>query len=214
VDQRRSDEAIADAGWLAGQWDTAAGARLELRYLHRPGEKLRCVLLGRVQAPARDAAIGAALRLRDRLSTLPAHVRAVPVGSAADVRKLLDPFEAHPSGLVEVRKQIRSGRPVRPDAGVHYYLAVPSLAGGAATWEPLWQSVADLPQPFMLTIGLEPYAPSAAFVGMLADLATQYGRLAVPGRSAQSPLRQRSYELAADPFAKYASELFGEAWRR
>ncbi len=213
-EQRRADEAIADAGWLAGQWDPSAGARLELRYLHRPGEKLRCVLLGRVQAPTRDAAIGAALRLRDRLGTLPAQVRAVPVGSAADVRRLLEPFRPHPSGLVEVRKQIRTGRPVRPDAGVHYYLAVPRLAGGAASWDPLWQSVADLPQPFMLTVGLEPYAPPAPFIGMLADLATRYGRLAVPGRSGPSPLRQRSHELVADPFARYASELFTDAWRR
>ncbi|MEV4345211.1 CHAT domain-containing protein [Actinoplanes sp. NPDC049596] len=214
VEQDRSDEAIADAGWLAGQWDTTAGARLELRYLHRPGQKLRCVLLGRVQAPTRDAAIAAALRLRDRLSTLPAHVRAVPVDSAADLRQLLDPFPAHPSGLVEVRKQIHPGRPVRPDAGVHYYLAVPGFSAGTTTWEPLWQSIADLPQPFMLTVGLEPYAPSPAFVGMLADLATRYGRLAVPGRSALSPLRQQSYELPADPFAQYASELFTDAWRR
>ncbi|SNR72626.1 CHAT domain-containing protein [Actinoplanes regularis] len=213
-ERRRADEAIADAGWLAGQWDPSAGARLELRYLHRPGERLRCVLLGRVQAPTRDAAIGAALRLRDRLGALPAHVRAVPVESAADVLKLLDPFRADPAGLVEVRKQIRAGRPVRPDAGVHYYLAVPRLAAGATSWDPLWQSVADLPQPFMLTVGLEPYAPPAPFVGMLADLATRYGRLAVPGRSGPSALRQRTYELPADPFARYASGHFEDAWRR
>ncbi|SDT78238.1 CHAT domain-containing protein [Actinoplanes derwentensis] len=210
---RRAEAALADAGWLAGLWDPAAGARLELRYLHQPGERLRCVLLGRVTAPTAAAATEAALRLRDRLGALPAHVRAAPVRAAADIRLLLEPFRAHPSGLAEVRKQIRAGQPARPDAGVAYYLAVPRLAGGAASWDPLWQSVADLPEPFMLTVGLEPYAPPAPFAGMLADLAARYGRLATPGRSERSPLRMRSHELAADPFAAYAARHFAEAWQ-
>ncbi|WP_433824961.1 CHAT domain-containing protein [Actinoplanes sp. CA-015351] len=210
----RADAAIADAGWLAGQWDPSGGTRLELRYLHRPGEKLRCVLLGRVHAPAEDAAIAAALRLRDRLGTLPAHVRATPVGSAAEIQGLLDPFRPHPSGLVEVRKQIRSGQPARRDAGVAYYLAVSRLASGASSWDPLWQSVADLPQPFLLTVGLEPYAPPAPFVAMLNDVAAQYRRLATPGRSTPTPLRGVSYEVGADPFAAWAAQLFAEASRR
>ncbi|WP_430783711.1 CHAT domain-containing protein [Actinoplanes sp. G11-F43] len=212
-EDRRAEAALADAGWLAGLWDPAAGARLELRYLHRPGEGLRCVLLGRVFAPAVDAAVEAALRLRDRLGALPAHVRATPVDAVDEIRGLLEPFRVHPAGLVEVRKQIRAGQPARPDAGVAYYLAVPRLAAGAASWDPLWQSVADLPEPFMLTVGLEPFAPPAPFVGMLADLATRYGRLAVPGRSARSPLRMHSHELAADPFAAYAARLFAESWQ-
>ena len=213
-EQRRAEAALADAGWLAGQSDPSAGARLELRYLHRPGERLRCVLLGRVQAPTAGAATGAALRLRDRLGSLPAHVRATPVGSAPEIRRLLDPFRPDPAGVAEVRKQIRAAVPARPDAGVAYYLAVPRLAGGATSWDPLWQTVADLPQQFMLTVGLEPFEPPPQFAGMLGDLATRYGRLATPGRSAPSPLRQQSYQLAADPFAAYATRLFADAWRR
>ncbi|MEV6342851.1 CHAT domain-containing protein [Actinoplanes sp. NPDC051851] len=211
--ERRAEAAIADAGWLAGLGDPAGGARLELRYLHRPGEKLRCVLLGRVDTPTAGAATSAARRLRDRLASLPPHVRATSAGSAADIQRLLNPFRPHPSGLAEVRKQIRWARPIRRDAGVAYYLAVPRLATGASSWDPLWQGVADLPQPFLLTVGLEPYAPPPQFGGMLADLAIRYGRLATPGRSAQSSLRQHSYELPADPFAAYAAPLFTEAWR-
>jgi hypothetical protein len=211
--ERRTEAALADAGWLAGQWDPAAGTRLELRYLHRPGDGVRCALLGRVDAPTVSAATSAALRLRDRLGTLPAHVRAATVGSADEVQRLLDPFPVHLSGLVEVRKQIRPGLPSRPDAGVAYYLAVPRFAAGAASWEPLWQAVADLPQPFTLTVGLEPYVPPAQFVGMLGELAARYGRLATPGRTAESPLRQQSFALAADPFAAYAARLYDDAWR-
>ena len=211
--ERRTESALTDAGWLAGQWDPGTGARLELRYLHRPGEGVRCALLGRVQAPSPGAATFAALRLRDRLGAVPAHVRAAPVASAAEVQSLLNPFPAHPYGLVEVRKQIRPGRPSRPDAGVAFYLAVPRFAAGAASWEPLWQAVADLPQPFMLTIGLEPFAPPAQFVGLLGELAAQYGRLATPGRTAPTGLRQQGYELPADPFAAYAARLYDDAWR-
>ncbi|MGI5244989.1 CHAT domain-containing protein [Dactylosporangium sp. CA-139066] len=211
--QRRAEAALADAGWLAGQWDPAGGARLELRYLHQPGEGVRCVLLGRVVAPTSGAATAAALRLRDRLGMLPPHVRAAPVEAPDAVQRLLNPFPAHPSGVVEVRKQVRLGVPSRPDAGVAYYLAVPRFAAGAANWGPLWQAVADLPQPFMLSVGLEPFAPAAPFVGLLAELAAKYGRLATPGRTVQGQLSGRSYELAADPFAVYAARLFDDAWR-
>jgi|GEM_PF-2130852 len=211
--ERRDDAAHVDAGWLAGQWDPAGGTALELRYLHRPGGGVRCALLGRAYAPTMLAATSAALRLRERLGTVPAHVRAAPVGSAAEVQKLLDPFPAHPAGLFEVRKQIRPGLPSRPDAGVAYYLAIPRFAGGATSWERLWDAVADLPQPFMLTVGLAPYTPSPQFVGLLAELAARYGRLAAPGQTAASPLRQQSFALAADPFAAYAARLYADAWQ-
>ncbi|GAA3456651.1 CHAT domain-containing protein [Dactylosporangium matsuzakiense] len=213
--QRRAEAARADAAWLAGQWDPGAGTRLELRYLHRPGEPLRCCLLGRVQAPTADAAIAAALRLRDRLGVLPAHVRAAPVADPAGVGHRLDPFPAHPSGLVEVRKPIRAGWPSRPDAGVAYYLAVPRFAGGAAGWEPLWQSVAGLEQPFMLTVGLEPCTPSAGFLDMLTEVARNFRRLATAAQAGGGALRGgRNAVLLPDPFAQYAAPLYEDAqWR-
>jgi hypothetical protein len=211
--ERRAEAALADAGWLAGQCDPTAATRLELRYLHEPGDGVRCALLGRVHAPDVGAATSAASWLRDRLGTLPAHVRAAPVESAAEVQRLLSPFSAHLAGLVEVRKQIRPGLPSRPDAGVAYYLAVPRFAAGAASWDPLWQTVATLPHPFMLTVGLEPYVPPAPFIGMLGDLAARYGRLGGPGRTEPTPLRQQTFALAGDPFAAYAARLYSDAFR-
>ena len=210
--ERRTDAAMADAAWLTGQWDPAPGTSIELRYLHDPGlGGIRCALLGRVFAHSAATAITAALRLRDRLCALPAHVSASPVRSEADVYALLSPFPQRPAELVEVRKQIRVATPSRPDAGVAYYLAVTPFEAGAASWEPLWQRIAALPQPVVVTIGLEPHPVAPQFRDMLADLAGRYRRLATPGHTQGGPLRGGQRAVAPDPFATYAADLYAKA---
>jgi len=212
--ERRTDAAMADAAWLAGQWDPTSGTRLELRYLHKPDSgRVRCVVLGRVHGPDVTTVTAAAIRLRDRLAALPPHMRTSPVTSMTDIHQLLTPFAAHQAGLVEIRKQIRSAQPARPDAGVVRYLAVTRFAAGAASWDPLWQTIANLPYPVMLTVGLEPYAVPSQFVDMLADLAARYGRLATPAQAQHGILHGHSQLLAPDPFAAYAAWLYSEAHR-
>lgn len=96
--ERRIKAVAAETAWLTGQWDTAHGERVELRYLTDPAERgLTCALLGRVSAPTPALAMSSALALRGRLAALPRHVHASPVEDTAEVARLLTPSRPSPS---------------------------------------------------------------------------------------------------------------------
>jgi hypothetical protein len=212
--ERRRKAVAAETTWLAGQWETEHSTHIELRYRTEPGiRRLTCAVLGRVVAGNPQDAELAALRLRARLSDMPRHVRATEVTDTAEVAQLLHPFTPEPSGLAEIRKRIRAAPPNRPDAGVRYYTAVQPFTAAAPPWEPLWQAMVAQPHPVMLSVGLEPYRVGADVSSWLSEVATQYGRLAIPGETPEGIYSGRS-KLAPDAFATDASRVYTDAARR
>jgi hypothetical protein len=213
--ERRVKAVAAETAWLSGQWDTAHGERLELRYLTDPSERrISCALLGRVHAPTPSEAEAAALALRSRLAALPRHVIASPVEDPAEVARLLTPFTPEPvAGVAEIRKRYRTGVPNRPDAGVRYYLSPQPFTASAPPWDALWRALAEHPYPVMLTIGLEPYVVPDDLGPLLHRIATQYGRLGTPGQLPDG-LWSPGTQLAPDAFAVDASRVYADAARR
>ncbi|WP_406474507.1 ATP-binding protein [Streptomyces sp. NBC_01615] len=213
--ERRIKAVAAETAWLTGQWDTAHGERVELRYLTDPAERaITCALLGRVSAPTPALAVSAALALRGRLAALPRHVHASPVEDTAEVARLLTPFAPEPvAGVAEIRKRYRTGLPNRPDAGVRYYLAPQPFTASAPPWDALWQALAEHPYPVMLSIGLEPYVVPDDLGPLLHRVATQYGRLGTAGQLPDG-LWSPGTQLAPDAFAVDASRVYADAARR
>ncbi|MFC7257694.1 helicase HerA domain-containing protein [Streptomyces lutosisoli] len=213
--ERRIKAIAAETAWLNGQWDTAHGERVELRYLTDPAERATtCALLGRVSAPTPALAVSAALALRGRLAALPRHVHASPVEDAAEVARLLTPFAPEPvAGVAEIRKRYRTGLPNRPDAGVRYYVAPQPFTASAPPWDALWQALAGHPYPVMLSIGLEPYVVPDDLGPLLHRVATQYGRLGTAGQLPDG-LWSPGTQLAPDAFAVDASRVYADAARR
>ncbi len=212
--ERRTKAVAAETAWLAGQWDTDHTPRIELRYRTEPSvRRLSCAVLGRVFAASPEDAEAAALSLRTRLADLPRHVHAAEVSDAAEVAHWLNPFTPDPNGIAEIRKRIRVASPNRPDSGVRYYTAVQPYTAAAPPWEPLWQAMAGQPFPVMLSVGLEPYRVGADVSDWLSEVATQYGRLAIPGEMPEGIYGGRG-KLAPDAFATDASRLYMDAARR
>nr|WP_221380624.1 DUF87 domain-containing protein [Actinoplanes polyasparticus] len=202
----------AEAAWIAGQWDDAYGTRFDLRYVSSPGAGLSCALLARVQGCGPHV-VEAAVRLRERLAVLPRHVHASQILDPAEVRRFLIPFRPGPGGLAEIRKRVRLGDPQRPDAGVQHYLAVEPFTVAAPDWEPVWRAMAAQLRPTVLSIALEPYRVPAGTGRGLQSLATEYGRLAMPGRTPDG-LFTEGVPLAPDTFATDAAKLYADAARR
>ncbi|MEU8772323.1 DUF87 domain-containing protein [Streptomyces sp. NPDC048606] len=213
--ERRAKAVAAEAAWLAGQWNTAHGERIELRYLSDPvGRRISCALLGRVAAPTAELAVAAARALRDRMAALPRHVHASPVEDPDETARLLTPFTPDAvAGVAEIRKRYHSGLPNRPDAGVAYYLAPQPFTAAAPPWDALWQALATHPHPVVLTVGLEPYVVPADFGPLVQRIATQYGRLGTPGQLPDG-LWSPGTQLAADSFAVDAARVYSDAARR
>ncbi|MGW1671887.1 ATP-binding protein [Streptomyces sp. NPDC002324] len=214
-DDRRIKAVAAETAWLTGQWGTAHGERVELRYLTDPAERgITCALLGRVSAATPDRAEAAALALRTRLAALPRHVLASPVEDPAEVARLLTPFTPEPvAGVAEIRKRYRAGVPNRPDAGVRYYLSPQPFTASAPPWDALWRALAEHPYPVMLTVGLEPYVVPDDLGPLLHRVATQYGRLGTQGQVPDG-LWSPGTQLAPDAFAVDASRVYADAARR
>lgn len=211
---RRIKVIEAETAWLAGQWDPAHGSRIELRYLTDPAtRRLSCALLGRTFATDRETAVAAALALRVRLSAPPRHVHAGPETDTDKVARWLTPFSPDPRGVAEIRKQYRSGRPQRPDSGVHFYQVPQPFTVAMPSWESVWQALITHPSPVMLTVGLEPCRAPAGFGAMLQELATHYGRLASPGQMPDG-LWSSGMPLAPDSFAVDAVRIYSDAARR
>lgn len=212
--ERLRKAAVAETAWLAGQWDTAYDPRVELRYMvDPPKRRLSCAIVGRVSGIDARSVVPAALRLRGRLAGLPRHVHASEVTDPAEVSRWLTPFRPGLAGLADVRKRIRFALPNRPDAGVTHYLAVEPFTAAAPSWEPLWQALAAHPDPLLLAVGVAPSPVSGGVAAQLDMLATQYGRLATPGRLPDG-LWSSGVELAPDAFAVDAARLYADAARR
>ncbi|MEE4546254.1 DUF87 domain-containing protein [Streptomyces sp. V4-01] len=212
--ERLVKAAAAEAAWLAGQWEHARRARVELRYRNDPAtQRISCALLGRVTAPSEPEAVTAALALRARLARTPRHVQATEITAAGELGAWLDPFDPHPAGLADIRKRIRLGRPNRPDAGVDHYLAVQPYTAAAPSWEPLWQALAVHPEQVLLAVGLAPYHDGGELGIALHELATAYGRLAAPGRQPDG-LWSQGADLAPEAFAIDAARWYSDAARR
>ncbi|AHH97878.1 hypothetical protein GCM10010174_29760 [Kutzneria viridogrisea] len=180
--QRRAQTTARERAWLAGQWNTESHARWELRFSNDPVTRLvSCTLLGRVQDPDPRMAEQAAVRLRDRLAAAPAHVLTEPLLDEHEISHRLAPSPLDGRGSFEVRKRLSWAPCSRRDTGRQVCFAVSPLLPEDRSWEPLWHELARMPQPTVLSVYLEPYAPSPGLVGGLRRLVEEYDHLARPG---------------------------------
>lgn len=201
-----------DRPWLRAMGGIAAGAHVELRYLRDPATSGLAVFLAmRVRGPERSAAIGVADGLRRGLADLPPRCRAEPVGSDAELLRVLDPFPPHERGLVEIRKCVAIARPARGDTNLPWLSTVTPFGRSDSAWRDLLERLRDLPDRAMLSVGLAPFRVGAGLRAHLAARATELGRLARPG---PPPTGTWSVGRPPDPFAAAAEPVFTDALRR
>jgi hypothetical protein len=209
--ERESRIAGAEAAWLASQWTDADQARFEVRYRTVPDlQRLECAALVRVRGADGAGAAQAADRRLGVLAQLPPHVAAEPLGSAAEVRGWLVPFDPHPRGVFEIRKRAVWAPIARPDSARTAGVAFDEFGapgGGRASWEPLLRALAALPFRALLGVCFVPFPAGPGFQAHLAHLAAEYAALAVPVTS--SPVFSRA--LPADPFAVDAAPRYARA---
>ncbi|MEU6084543.1 hypothetical protein [Streptomyces sp. NPDC047108] len=229
-EQRRAEAVSREQVWLAEQGQPRGGHRIELRYVNDPvTRRVSCTLLGQVHAPDPAGAAAAARALRTRLRAAPRHVRAGEL-DAAGVRSALMPFgpdaaqqgPVHPAdpehlpeptvlpGVAEVRKGLSWAWSTRYDARFRVGVLVHPLAGGAVSWEPVWDALARQEHRTMVGVCLEPYEVGEGLRSRLAYLAQEYGRLAAPGTP--NPVYQQP--VPPDPFAVRAAPAYHDAAHR
>lgn len=202
----------AQVVWLAHQ---RRGPAIELRWVSDPVTRtLGLVILGRAWASCQADAERIAVTGRDRLVDLPRHLSVEPILDDQNLSVVLRPFDAHPDGMVAVRKRCLTGMPNRPDAGVSYYFAVQPFRHAARPWTALLQALSAHPFPVMLSVGLEPTEASPGLSAALGTCATAYGRLAREGEHRQGALYRGTLRLAPDAFAVEADKLYSQALQR
>lgn len=204
-----SSDDLDGATALQAAWLASLDPRLtvEARYVVAPPARSRLVLLARAEGVgAGDAAT--------YLAAAPG-VTTRPLTEPADVAGVLQPFRPHRDGMVEVRKQVRTAQPLRPDAGVRYYACVVPFATVPASRALLSDALtrAGLPLLLGVTVRSAPRPPWLA--GFLAGNAAEYERLARPATwrpagSVHQPLRH----LAPEPFAVTAAAHYRDAAER
>ncbi|HWC83768.1 MAG TPA: hypothetical protein VG756_27735 [Pseudonocardiaceae bacterium] len=197
-----------DRTWLRALWTVAVavGARLELRYLTAPGG-LQAFLLVRLPGAEPAQAINLVARLA---AELPGHLRAQPVASGEQLRKVLDPFVPHATGVVEIRKRLTGQRTSRGDTDAPWLTAVtPWRAGQPRSWSPLFTELAGVSGRAVLSIGLVPFRIGPGLREHLKLRANEFTRLARPG----PPPVYGLYEQPRPPdrFAAAAVPLLAEA---
>lgn len=209
--ERERRIAEAEAAWLASQWTDADQARFEVRYRTVPElRRLECAALVRARGATEAAALEAVGRRLVALGHLPGHVEAELIGSAAEVRGWLVPFDAHPRGVLEIRKRAVWAPISRPDTARTAGVAFGEFGrpgGERVSWEPLLRALAALPFRATLGVCFVPFPAGPAFQAHLAHLAAEYAALAAPATS--SPVFSRA--LAADPFAVDAAPRYARA---
>jgi hypothetical protein len=204
-----------DVTYLSRQLAVEPGAAFEARWLSEPTRgELSLALLGRVCAPTSALASHRAKIARHRLAILPRHVHAEPILDTSAVQTVLCPFNPSPMGLAEIRKRCVLGQPNRPDAGVTYYFVILPFRAVPWPWTQLLQSLAEHPNPVMLSVGLEPTKLPAGFADLLQQIATHYGRLACVGEYRASVLYNGPAKLTPEAFAIDAERLYTQAARR
>jgi hypothetical protein len=173
-----------DRPWLRSLWEVveASEAVVELRYVNDPGaSRVDAFLVGRTTGPTRDAAAGAALRLRHELAAmLPAHLAARPLTGADEVLAVLAPCHPHLHGLAEIRKAVTTARTTR--AGGPWLAAVTPWRGGRS-WEPPLAALAALDFRASVSVGLMSYRIGPGLRHLLADRAARMAALAAPAGS-------------------------------
>ncbi|MFD4669863.1 hypothetical protein ACFWNN_09020 [Lentzea sp. NPDC058450] len=207
--QRLTRTITREQAWLTSLWTTDAHARWELRYRSDPATKLlSCTILGRVEDDDPRLAVEAAVRLRDRLTDSPAHVRTDPLLDVGEVKGHLVPGARDGRSTVEVRKRLTSSACTRPETRRRFCFAVSPLRPPEdRSWEPLWRELTLMPEPTVLSVYLEPYRPSPVLVDDLRRLAAEYAYLARPG--APSPVW--SQQVEPDGLAVHAAPLYARA---
>ncbi|MEU1364619.1 hypothetical protein ABZ454_00545 [Streptomyces sp. NPDC005803] len=210
-EQRRTQAAGQELAWLEALLASGPGIRFELRLRNDPSARLlRGALLGQARGADHDAAVRAALALRDRLTAAPRHVRAEPVSDTDEVRDWLAPFTPHPDGLAELRKPLAHAPCARRDTGRTDSFAVSPLRWAAHSREPFWAELGRLPYPAVAGVCLEPYTVPQDVRHAFRALADEYARLAAPGSV------RPTWNVAAPPdvFAGQALPLLQDAVRR
>lgn len=211
--QRLAQTTARERAWLAGQWTTASQERWELRFRNDPATRLvSCTLLGRVQDPDPRRVEEAAVRLRDRLAAAPPHVLTEPLPDGREISQELVPGPLDVRGTFEVRKRLSWAPCSRRDTGRQFCFAVTAPRPPEdRSWEPVWHELARMPEPTVLSLYLEPYAPSPALAVELRRLAEEYDLLARPG--AVNPI-WTTVAPPADRMAVHAAPLLAEAAAR
>ncbi|TCO47411.1 hypothetical protein [Actinocrispum wychmicini] len=206
-------QAPDDSAWLRSCWDivATAGATVEMRYLTRDGKRLDGFLLVRVEGRDRDEVGHRVAAVRDQLGAMPGHVRAAAVTDEARTRWILEPFQPHHEGIVEVRKRLTTQRSSRADAHHPWLAAVTPLIHRRQPWQPLWSALADLPFPAMLSVGLAPFQVGPGLRSHLTARAAALTRLAQQGPPATGLWNVPS---PPDEFAIAALALVSDAVRR
>jgi hypothetical protein len=210
---QRYERARAEDVAYFGQLSTVdSPVALEFRWL--ASDPVELAVLGRLERPNRESAAMAAAWVMRALASLPAHVRWESV-DPAEIGRLFAPFRVHPKGIAELRRPCLVAEPERPDAGVPYYLAVPSWRSAPAEWPRLLELLAGIGVPAMVSIGLEPQVLGPEYGAMLSSVADRYGVLARPGESRLGGgLYSGPTWLPADRFASYAEERYRDAATR
>lgn len=196
--------------WLGALWQACAdtGAAVELRLLNNADHTLTAYLLWRAAAQEQSAALAAVTRLRDSLSAALPQVTATPVLATSRLGAVLEPFVPHQSGIVEIRKRVTVARSTRTDTPIPWLAAVTPLAGGGTSWQPVWAKLAAFAAPALLTVRLEPFRIGPGLRAHLAEWASEFARLAVPG---PPPNPTWPKPRPADPFAATARAEFASA---
>ncbi len=147
-------------------------------------------------------------------SSLPRHVTAELVDDAAELRSLLQPFDAGVSvrSAVITKREVL-GDPKRPDAKVGYYFSVLPLNWLENDWTQLYSMLAATRERVVVSVGLIPMQLSPQFSDMLQRMATFYGRLARPD-TLQGGLYFGQQTLPPDAFAVDAERTFSDYARR
>ncbi|ALG08381.1 hypothetical protein AOZ06_17010 [Kibdelosporangium phytohabitans] len=203
-----------DSAWLRSCWEIVAraGANAEMRYLSRPGEsRLDGFLIVRAGGVDRDTAERQALAVRAGLGVLPSRLAAAPVTETALTHRVLEPFQPHSDGIVEVRKRLTAQRTSRDDARHPWLTAITPLTYQRQHWDSLWSELAGLPFPAMLSVGVAPYRIGP---GLRSHLATRAADLARLARQGPPPTGVWSVPRPADEFAVTAHALVSDAARR
>lgn len=200
-----------DIEYLTRLCGTDPDSAFEARWLAVPGSRPALTLLGRVDRPGRQEAEHDGELALERLAGLPEHVQATKL--TEDVESAFTPFEPHPRGIVEVRKQVATARPERPDAPVRFYLTVSPFRSAPQRWPGLLDRLAHS-GPIMVSATVKPMRVPPEFATMLGDVAAQYARLAQPGEFRPGGLYARPVRLEPDPLAATAQHLYRDAASR
>lgn len=212
--ERRWKIAQEQVAFLSSLLTIHGEGAVELRWLWEPAEReLKLFLLTRVVAPTEGQSIELSNGLIARLRSLPRHVFLDDL-TRDDLLHALSPFDIHDAGSAEIRKRIITATPQRPDAGVHYYLAIQPFAGTTRSWEPVLRALIQYPNPICLSIGLQPTSVPPSLQPAVSSAASAYRRLASPGEFKTGQIYGGQVTLAPDAFAIEAADIFADASRR